>query len=734
MLCHQCGSPVEKSDKQCPNCGADLKKSVKRFDVAQSKGLRISQQIKAIKLDEQLFPPGEKLSDRFVLAEMLGKGPFGEVYRATDELIDDDVAVKIFRKELIKKPQNHEQFLNATRTARSQTQANLVRLHDSGVHKDHPWVSMQYLEGLSLRKVLELRKSKGQHFELDELQPMITQVTEALQRIKSGPHGDLKPENIIFMPDLMKVSDSYVFAAFDKADFVDALEDSAYIAPELLSDDAEATARADVYSMGVIIGEMVFGSDYTPGSTVPAELAAIDTLCKRATAFDPQERYKSVKALGKELETLISTGSLLASPPPAPPATGKIPAPPKSSKIPAPPKPPKGAPAPPEPPPAPIGDDEYQEATESQIIEVSEEDLATLDYSRDPEIQDLLPTNEVDREKHPVPETRRSVTKTAVTAPPKGRPGDDKEGPGSLPYVVGVIAFALIVLLFYGMNNNKKDKGKVVELGTNTKVQKDAGTAPATNNAAVAEKPDAGAADAGIDPQKFLASATMASSQVDSAKTQAIASLPAAQPDMGSKPEETPETDKPEVNEPEKPTKPENVVAVNKPETKPEEKPAAAGTKCPSGMALIKSKSDGNYCIDKYEYPGRSIRPKNVNWFQATKTCKSKGKRLCKLKEWKKACGSRYPYGRRFDPNKCNTQDEDGFERAKGKAGAFKRCRSSSGAYDMSGNVFEWVEEQRVAGGSFESDEEMASCRYSSPKSPRSAGADVGFRCCANPE
>lgn len=144
----------------------------------------------------------------------------------------------------------------------------------------------------------------------------------------------------------------------------------------------------------------------------------------------------------------------------------------------------------------------------------------------------------------------------------------------------------------------------------------------------------------------------------------------------------------------------------------------------------------GNYCVDRYEYPGGGTRPKTrVSWFNAKKLCSAKGKRLCTIKEWKSACGSRYPYGKKFDANKCNTADEDGFERNIAKAGSFKKCKSrSSGAYDMTGNVHEWVKEQKIAGGGFESDESVASCRYSSSKSPGSSAGYIGFRCCANPQ
>ncbi|MEM1350164.1 MAG: SUMF1/EgtB/PvdO family nonheme iron enzyme, partial [Myxococcota bacterium] len=165
----------------------------------------------------------------------------------------------------------------------------------------------------------------------------------------------------------------------------------------------------------------------------------------------------------------------------------------------------------------------------------------------------------------------------------------------------------------------------------------------------------------------------------------------------------------------------------------PQDEPAPK-TRCPAGMALIKS-SRGRYCIDRYEYPGKGALPKvGVSWFGAQKACERKGARLCSLAEWRRGCGRKHSYSNRWDPNKCNTQDEDDFERSLTLAGEFKRCRSSSGVYDMVGNAHEWVAEQKIVGGGFDSGEDVASCNYSSSKLPGSKAGYLGFRCCADLE
>jgi hypothetical protein len=660
-----------------------------------------------VKLDAQLFPPGEEVAKRFVLEEMIGKGPFGEVYRATDKEIDADVVVKVFDEAVLRNPLDEEKFLNATRAARSMTQPNLVRIHDSGVHKGHPWVSMQHLEGLTLRKVLDLRRSKNETFALEELEPIVSQVTLALQHVaRDFPHGDLKPENIVFLPDLLKVTDTYILAALSSEVIIDRLKDSPYFAPELHNGQTDPDTRADVYSVGVLIGEMLFGPDHTPGSG-SGDLAPIDALVKRATAFDPNERYPTVEALSEDLATLVDTGALLGE-------SGE-------SRTPPPPPGPPGS-APPAPPPGPAPP---SEATVEPIVD-PEEDRATVEYDRDldQEIQDMVLTEEVKRvppPPGPKPQPRANPSSVKTAAAPK--PRKVAEGP---PWgIVAIVALGVLALAVgIGVSMRDNDVEQIGQTPVQTEQPEDEpkeepkettedASKVAFVSAATAARQQIGAAGS----KALEASKTKTSEKSEAESEKALAANQTSDTADGAR--------KPSSHESGK----------GSPKKADEGKKASTGTDCPNGMALVKSKKYGHFCIDRFEYPGRGATPKTrVSWFQAKKICASKGKRLCEQKEWRRACGGKYPYGRKWDADRCNTADEDGFERSISKAGSFKKCRSRSGAYDMVGNVHEWVAEQRIAGGGFESGEDVASCRYSSPKSPASSAGYIGFRCCAQPE
>jgi hypothetical protein len=711
----------------------------------------MTQQLRAVKADGRYFPPSEVISERFKLGEIIGRGPFGEVYRAEDTLIDAEVAVKIFDPKLIENPRHQEQFLRTARTARTMTQTNVVRVHGSGVHKDHPWVSMQALEGLSLRKVLKMRRSKGEKFSIEELEPIVSQITLAVQHInREFPHGDLKPDNIIFLPELIKLTDHYLYAAIDHEIFADRLSESQYIAPELHTPSQEADPRCDVYSLGVLIGEMIFGPDYTPGSGDfgTGDEAAVDALCRRATAFDPAERYANVEELSEDFATLVDTGRLLHA---AAPSVGLA-----ETSVPPP------APGAPPPPSGPAGADPLLEETPRDIAEPLEDDIATREYDRgddktEAELGDLLETNEVRREELPPPPlsagskkagskkpvskkpgSKKEATATAVKPEPSGSKKKEDSDTGGMPkfVVVGLVAVLALIGIIVGMSGPKE--GKHVELGDAEET--------------VAEADETSQADAGVQEEalpEMLAKATGEAGQtLLAARGEAVVAAETAGKTAEGNAQGMKDVAE-AVNQAKKMVEDDSDSDGARASNKNSEEASGAaakssggakkpepssGTSCKSGMVLVKSKR-GNYCVDAYEYPARGSKPTTrVSWFKAKQLCNAKGKRLCTLSEWRGACGSKYPYGKSWNPDKCNTVDEDEFERSLTSAGKFKSCRSWTGAYDMSGNAHEWVAEQRIAGGGYDSGSDTASCRYSSAKAPGSSAPNIGFRCCANAE
>jgi hypothetical protein len=182
--------------------------------------------------------------------------------------------------------------------------------------------------------------------------------------------------------------------------------------------------------------------------------------------------------------------------------------------------------------------------------------------------------------------------------------------------------------------------------------------------------------------------------------------------------------------------------------------PGVKGLRCDGDMALVPAASaeavpgpgapegvfgPGAFCVDLYEYPNQPAGEPVVGktWEEAGALCAARGKRLCTEAEWELACGgwegSPYPYGSAFEPDRCNTGS-----RTIRLSGGFPGCRSPFGAYDLSGNVYEWTAsawsgkyaDRVVRGGNWSSGADNATCRARFGASPIRGSGAVGFRCC----
>ncbi|MBI3813439.1 MAG: SUMF1/EgtB/PvdO family nonheme iron enzyme [Nitrospinae bacterium] len=162
----------------------------------------------------------------------------------------------------------------------------------------------------------------------------------------------------------------------------------------------------------------------------------------------------------------------------------------------------------------------------------------------------------------------------------------------------------------------------------------------------------------------------------------------------------------------------------------------------------------GDFYIDKYEVTNaqyKKFRPEHeipdgkenhpvadISYFDAEDYCKSAGKRIPTSEEWEKAArgtdGRAYPWGDKFDSKKANTSE--GGKGGTVKVGSYEGGKSPYGAYDMSGNVWEWVDawdskkQYRVArGGSYFEGDDMNRTTSSLMSIPDDIHEYIGFRC-----
>jgi serine/threonine protein kinase len=257
---------------------------------------------------------GDRMADRYLVKDAIGVGPVGYVFRATDEEQGIDVAVKMIHPRFVQTAEERDAFTRAVEPARRFMQPSLSRVHNLGVDQGWPFLTYSFLDGLTLRRMIDSRLAKGQTFTLEEVEPFLGQLAAALEAAHPvGAHADLKPENVVILPDMLRMVDWGVARGLPRLPFVQAQKQKSthrYLAPEVAS-GAEADSRADLYSLGVLVGEMLTG--LTPDEDIP-ELRltapdlpeAVEGFYRRALNERPEARFRSVRELYEEFVTLLA--------------------------------------------------------------------------------------------------------------------------------------------------------------------------------------------------------------------------------------------------------------------------------------------------------------------------------------------------------------------------------------------------------------------------------------------
>lgn len=263
-----------------------------------------------------VFRVGERIGKRYRVEDIVGSGGVGVVYRAHDELTGGRVAVKVINAKLVPSPEDRRAFARQLRLSKTLVHPNVARIEDDGVDEGRPFFTTAYFDGLSLQKIIDLRKNKGQVFSLGEVAPIFEQLSRALDYAHPTMlHGNLKPDNVVLLPDLLKVTDFSILQGLPRKPFLAIQRQRGasyrYLAPEVRKEAASLSAAADVYGMGVILGEMLTGIVHDDGapdalSGAAAELApSLVGLLTSSVASRPADRPESARAFLSELRRAL---------------------------------------------------------------------------------------------------------------------------------------------------------------------------------------------------------------------------------------------------------------------------------------------------------------------------------------------------------------------------------------------------------------------------------------------
>jgi len=275
---------------------------------------------------EGAFPQrAELVIPGFELREILGRGGMGEVWKARQVSLGRTVAIKLLPPKLARDPEFVARFEKEATALASLSHPNIIQIIDRGMAGAHYYFVMEYVEGRSLREVMHATRLSP----ADALR-IVAQICSAIDYAHDQHiiHRDLKPENILLdARGHVKVAD-FGLAGFRGPDTDQHLTATSvamgtlnYMAPEQRRDAKNVDGRADLYSLGVILyelltGELPLGRFKLPSERRPGLDLRVDQIVVRSLEPEPEQRYQRASAIGSALEALIPSqvgGSGLAS-------------------------------------------------------------------------------------------------------------------------------------------------------------------------------------------------------------------------------------------------------------------------------------------------------------------------------------------------------------------------------------------------------------------------------------
>ncbi len=264
---------------------------------------------------------GKILDDRYEILELIGTGGMANVYKALCHRLNRYDAVKIMRDDTAADECSRKRFRTESQAVAMLSHPNIVSVYDVSHNENIEYIVMELVDGITLKQYM---KEHGA-LPTDEVLNFSIQIARALAHAHSKGiiHRDIKPQNVMLLKDgLIKVADFGIAAL--QNDIEESTNETVgsvhYIAPEQAR-GAAADARSDIYSLGIVMYEMMTGrlpyvgkSDVEvavkhmnteavpPRAIVPGIPEELERICLKAMATDINDRYQSAGELLSDLE------------------------------------------------------------------------------------------------------------------------------------------------------------------------------------------------------------------------------------------------------------------------------------------------------------------------------------------------------------------------------------------------------------------------------------------------
>ncbi len=307
--CPKCQSDNPGTATFCAECGTQLP-SIKDIEVTET-----------METPKEELTTGSTFAGRYQIIEELGRGGMGKVYKVLDKEVNAKVALKLIKPEIASDKKTIERFRNELKVARDIAHKNVCRMYDLGKEEGAYYITMEYVSGEDLKSFIR----RAGFLSAGKAISIASQVCEGLDEAHrlGVVHRDLKPQNIMIDKEgNARIMDFGIARSLRTKGITGSgvmIGTPEYMSPEQV-DGKEADQRADIYSLGVILYEMVTGRVPFEGDTPfsigvkqksevpqpPKEINQqipddLNRLILRCMEKEKESRYQSVDELQSEL-------------------------------------------------------------------------------------------------------------------------------------------------------------------------------------------------------------------------------------------------------------------------------------------------------------------------------------------------------------------------------------------------------------------------------------------------